>query len=152
MAANILRSPQAIQTKFTLEDYVKKLQSMVKPRPVRVARTRPVRVALVVELIPKPKSAKHRRRGNAGGRHAGSETLRETVEAYLEWVKKNRTEKFWKRMDRILREDALPALGDLSLDKVLHDLPTRLSGVRQRKLVATVIEWRLKTALNRPRR
>ena len=145
MAADILRFPQAIQTKPTLEDYVKKLESMVKARPVRVA--------LVVELIdnlheatlldPKPKSAKHRRR-TAGARHAGSETLRETVEAYLEWVKKNRTDKFWKQMDRILREDALPVIGDLSLDKVLHDLPARLSGGRMRILVATMIEWRLK--------
>jgi len=84
---------------------------------------------------------------------ARQSTFSEVSEAYLVWVKENRTERFYKRQERILRQDVLPALGDLSVEKVLHDLPGSIlvlppqqqkQGLAAHKTVRAVIGWRLK--------
>src|SRR5262245_14536999 len=46
--------------------------------------------------------------------------VKEAAEDWLRWAKANRTEKYWKRQERILREDVLPAIGDLTIGEALQ--------------------------------
>ena len=79
-------------------------------------------------------------------------TFREVAEDYLQWVTKNRSESFSKRQERILREDLLPTIGELSIDHILSDfaesvksLPTAgKRGLAAHNTVSTVIGWRVK--------
>ena len=50
------------------------------------------------------------------------QTFADVALAYLDWAKGNRTEKFWKRQERILNEDVFPAIGNLPLSEITDTL------------------------------
>ena len=47
-------------------------------------------------------------------------TFGEVAEEYLDWTKKNRTEQYWKRQDRILRDDVIPHLRHIPIGQFIR--------------------------------
>jgi hypothetical protein len=77
-------------------------------------------------------------------------TLAEAAEGYLQWVRANRAERFWKRQEHLLRSAILPQLGHHSLNEVLailipHTLTltpeNQADGLDVMKTVNAVIRW-----------
>lgn len=85
-------------------------------------------------------------------------TFGQVAEDYIQWIKSNRTERFWKTQERILREDVLPAIGDVPISNgigILSDnMHSALSlplekleqGLRAVNAVNAVLSWSLKYA------
>jgi len=46
-------------------------------------------------------------------------TIAQAAEEYLRWSKAHRTEKFWKRQERILKTDVIPAIGNLTIAELV---------------------------------
>ena len=85
-------------------------------------------------------------------------TLAELAYDYIEWAKTNRPEKVWKRQERILREDVLPAIGKLPLSAEIFETlmvsPLTLSpdkeknGLRAINVATAIVNWAVKERSN----
>jgi hypothetical protein len=80
-------------------------------------------------------------------------TFGEVATEYIEWIKINRTERFWKPQERVLREDVIPAIGDLPLSHLgdhlqplIQSTLTLPPGKQSRALNATsaLVSWSIK--------
>jgi hypothetical protein len=78
-------------------------------------------------------------------------TLADAAEQWIIWAKANRTEKYWKRQERILREDVLPAIGHLSIWESPETSIQSALSIKESKqataaynTVSMVVGWKLK--------
>ena len=79
-----------------------------------------------------------------------SRAFRQVAEDYLIWLKANRTERYFVRQERILREDVLSVIGETPIGQVLFDelgdienIPTEQEkrGLAAHRAVLNVIGW-----------
>ena len=65
-------------------------------------------------------------------------TFAEITEKYLDYLKQNRTQRYWKRQEKILRERVLPEIGDMQFQDVRAQIASRTNVI-----FATyrVLEW-----------